>query len=226
MARLPLIRLKTERTSAHPWIFAKMIQHPRARLGPGTLVEVQSETGVFVGRGIYHPTQTIGLRLLTEDPDEALDGAFFLRRLAAAKRLREEVLRLPEVTDGYRLVHAEGDGLSRHAIGAADSTVTIPMTGGVDSLNVAAASATNGPPRASPTWNNTRNTRAFFRKLSFSAEKNWHQNSGAKRLDSIRGGGMPIDYGKVPVRARVFFTQELGGLLAALSGSLPKHAND
>lgn len=36
---------------------------------------------------------------------------------------------------------AEGDGLSRHAIAAADSTVTIPMTGGVDSLNVAAASA-------------------------------------------------------------------------------------
>ena len=36
---------------------------------------------------------------------------------------------------------AEGDGLSRQAIAAADSTVTIPMTGGVDSLNVAAASA-------------------------------------------------------------------------------------
>lgn len=36
---------------------------------------------------------------------------------------------------------AEGDGLSRQALAAADSTVTIPMAGGVDSLNVAAASA-------------------------------------------------------------------------------------
>lgn len=36
---------------------------------------------------------------------------------------------------------AEGDGLSRRALDAADSIVTIPMTGGVDSLNVAAASA-------------------------------------------------------------------------------------
>lgn len=36
---------------------------------------------------------------------------------------------------------AEGDGLSRQAIAAADSIVTIPMAGGVDSLNVAAASA-------------------------------------------------------------------------------------
>jgi tRNA G18 (ribose-2'-O)-methylase SpoU len=35
----------------------------------------------------------------------------------------------------------EGDGLSHHTIGAADLTVTIPMEGGVDSLNVAAAGA-------------------------------------------------------------------------------------
>lgn len=36
---------------------------------------------------------------------------------------------------------AEGDGLSRAALAAADVIVTIPMSGGVDSLNVAAASA-------------------------------------------------------------------------------------
>lgn len=36
---------------------------------------------------------------------------------------------------------SEGDGLSRAAIAAADTVVTIPMSRGVDSLNVAAASA-------------------------------------------------------------------------------------
>lgn len=36
---------------------------------------------------------------------------------------------------------AEGDGLSRAALAAADTIVTIPMAGGVDSLNVAAAAA-------------------------------------------------------------------------------------
>ena len=35
----------------------------------------------------------------------------------------------------------EGDGLSRRTLDAADLTVTIPMAGGVDSLNVAAAGA-------------------------------------------------------------------------------------
>lgn len=39
------------------------------------------------------------------------------------------------------LLGAEGDGLSRRALAAADTVVTIPMAGGVDSLNVAAASA-------------------------------------------------------------------------------------
>jgi tRNA G18 (ribose-2'-O)-methylase SpoU len=36
---------------------------------------------------------------------------------------------------------AEGDGLSRSALGAADTIVTIPMQHGVDSLNVAAAAS-------------------------------------------------------------------------------------
>ena len=36
---------------------------------------------------------------------------------------------------------AEGDGLSRQALAAADTVVTIPMAHGVDSLNVAAAAA-------------------------------------------------------------------------------------
>ncbi|GAA4767006.1 TrmH family RNA methyltransferase [Microbacterium gilvum] len=36
---------------------------------------------------------------------------------------------------------SEGDGLSRRALAAADTVVTIPMAGGVDSLNVASAAA-------------------------------------------------------------------------------------
>jgi tRNA G18 (ribose-2'-O)-methylase SpoU len=39
------------------------------------------------------------------------------------------------------MLGAEGDGLSRRALAGADTIVTIPMSGGVDSLNVAAASA-------------------------------------------------------------------------------------
>jgi len=39
------------------------------------------------------------------------------------------------------ILGTEGDGLSRHALSVADTIVTIPMLHGVDSLNVASASA-------------------------------------------------------------------------------------
>ncbi|MCX7935280.1 MAG: class I SAM-dependent rRNA methyltransferase, partial [Planctomycetota bacterium] len=103
---------KRERTSSHPWIFRKMVALPRRALARGALVEVRSKSGAFVGRGIFHPGQTICIRLLTAIPEETVDEDFFFRRLAAAKALREEVLRLPARTDSYRLAHAEADGLS------------------------------------------------------------------------------------------------------------------
>jgi hypothetical protein len=44
-------------------------------------------------------------------------------------------------------------------------------------------------------------TSVVLRKLSLNAAKNWHQNSGANRLDSRRGVGMPGHYCKVPMIA-------------------------
>ena len=41
-----------------------------------------------------------------------MDRAFLARRIAAARRLRKDVLRLPERTDAWRVVNAEGDGCS------------------------------------------------------------------------------------------------------------------
>ena len=58
------------------------------------------------------------------------DDAVSLRELAAAPPERLALV-----------FGAEGDGLSRTALAAADSVVTIPMLHGVDSLNVAAAAA-------------------------------------------------------------------------------------
>ncbi|MCU1422210.1 MAG: methyltransferase [Microbacteriaceae bacterium] len=64
----------------------------------------------------------------------------------AALALADDALTLDELAADppervALLLGAEGDGLSRAAIHAADSVVTIPMLHGVDSLNVASASA-------------------------------------------------------------------------------------
>src|SRR5215475_7719291 len=48
-------------------------------------------------------------------------------------------------------------------------------------MKTAAASVIKASALSPPIWNRIRKTSAFFRKLSLKAEKNWHQNRGAKR---------------------------------------------
>jgi tRNA G18 (ribose-2'-O)-methylase SpoU len=58
---------------------------------------------------------------------------------ADAVRLRDFAASIPERL--AIVLGAEGDGLTSEAIGAADTVIRIPMAHGIDSLNVAAASA-------------------------------------------------------------------------------------
>src|SRR5262245_3498385 len=109
---LPTVRLKIARRSSHPWIFQKMVEKPATRLPAGTVVDVTDRDGQWVGRGFYNGHSRIALRVLTTDPAEAIDGAFFARRIGRAVSLRRDWLRLDAVTDAYRLVFSEGDNLS------------------------------------------------------------------------------------------------------------------
>src|ERR1700754_4505788 len=105
----PVVRLKIERRSNHPWIFQKMVEKPDPRPKPGTIVDIVDRDGTFAGRGFYNGHSRISLRVLTSDPDEAVDESFFERKIADAVRLRRDVLKLDQVTDAYRVVHSEGD---------------------------------------------------------------------------------------------------------------------
>lgn len=78
----------------------------------GTVVRVEGPDGEPIGRGLYHPHVTLALRMLTRDPEELIDAAFFERRFRRARALREDSLRILEVSDSYRLIHAESDGIS------------------------------------------------------------------------------------------------------------------
>jgi len=108
----PLIRLKTQRRSNHPWIFQKMVEKPAQRPKPGTIVDIIDRDGSFAGRGFYNGHSRIALRVLSADPEQAVDADFFARKIDEAIRLRRGVLKLDAVTDAYRLIHSEGDGLS------------------------------------------------------------------------------------------------------------------
>ncbi|HEY2249724.1 MAG TPA: class I SAM-dependent methyltransferase, partial [Planctomycetaceae bacterium] len=109
---LPAVRLKITRRSSHPWVFQKMVEKPANRIPPGSVVDVFDRDGAWAGRGFYNGHSRIALRVLTADQVELIDVDFFSRRIGRAVELRRNSLQLDRVTDAYRLVNSEGDGLS------------------------------------------------------------------------------------------------------------------
>jgi 23S rRNA (cytosine1962-C5)-methyltransferase len=124
-ATLPQVRLKIARRSSHPWIFQKMVEKPATRLPGGTVVDILDRDGQWVGRGFYNGHSRIALRVLTSDPNEAIDAAFFGRRIEQAVALRRTWLGLDAVSDAYRLIHSEGDGLSGLVVDRFGPTVVL-----------------------------------------------------------------------------------------------------
>ncbi len=108
----PAVRLKNAWRSSHPWIFQKLVDKPPQKPKPGTIVDVFGVDGDWVGRGFYNGHSRIAVRILETDPDVQVDAAWFHAKIAQAVSLRREVLKLNATTDAWRVVHAEGDGLS------------------------------------------------------------------------------------------------------------------
>lgn len=90
--------------SGHPWIFASDVVD-RGDAAPGDAVRVVDHRNQLVGVAHYSSTSQITLRLLSGQL-EAIDRAFFLRRLRAALAHRERVV---ENSEAYRLVFSEAD---------------------------------------------------------------------------------------------------------------------
>ena len=93
--------------AGQPWVFRKAIDRAPKGLPAGAIVDVTDE-GRFVARGYHDPHSAIAVRILTREPAEAIDAAFWRRRVARAAALRRELV---TGTNGYRVVHGESDGL-------------------------------------------------------------------------------------------------------------------
>lgn len=109
---LPIVRLKGERKFIHPLIFQKAVERPSGRVLPGELVELRGMDDEFIGRGMFNGQAPMAVRLLTENESDQIDAHFIAEKIADAVKLRREIYKLDDVTDAYRVVHAEGDGLS------------------------------------------------------------------------------------------------------------------
>lgn len=97
--------------AGHPWVYAQAVERIEGGALAGDEVTVVDGRGNVLGRGLYSPRSAIVVRLYTHDRQTRIDAALFRQRLEAASERRRRLGLPSEDTDGYRLVHAEGDDL-------------------------------------------------------------------------------------------------------------------
>lgn len=95
----------------HPWVLDSAVDRIEGNPGDGDVVDLLSEKGKFIARGVYNSHSRIRVRLYTWQETESLDRDFWRRRLETAIRLRAD-LGYNDPEGAARLVFSEGDGLS------------------------------------------------------------------------------------------------------------------
>ena len=123
----------------HPWVFSGAIHHIEGTPEEGDVVRVVSADGRFLAVG-HIQIGSIAVRVLSFE-DIAIDRAFWKQRLAAAYGVRKSIFpqwekkdnsSLPlkggqegAITNAFRLVHGEGDGLPGLVIDVYDRTAVM-----------------------------------------------------------------------------------------------------
>jgi 23S rRNA (cytosine1962-C5)-methyltransferase len=112
----------------HPFIFKKMVIGTVGAAWPvdGDLVRVVDRDHLPLGFGLWNGRSQIALRLLTPGtmpPTREL----WASRIDRAVALRRDVLGLDAVTNAYRVLHAEGDGLSGLIVDRYDDVLSVEV---------------------------------------------------------------------------------------------------
>ncbi len=94
----------------HRWIFSGAVAEVLGDPAAGDTVRVVDAKNGFLANAAWSPESQLAARVWSFDPSEAIDAAFFGRRIAAAVELRR-FLGLDAAAGGCRLVHSEADGL-------------------------------------------------------------------------------------------------------------------
>jgi 23S rRNA (cytosine1962-C5)-methyltransferase len=92
-------------------VYAQAIDRVESPAAAGDEVGVVDPRGNLLGRGFYSPGSAIPVRLVVRDSETRVDTAFFRSRVERALALRTALGIAHDPAAGFRLVHAEGDGL-------------------------------------------------------------------------------------------------------------------
>jgi 23S rRNA (cytosine1962-C5)-methyltransferase len=95
----------------HPWVYGNSVAKVEGAYADGDAVEVRGVDGRFLAHAFVNDRSRLRLRLVSFEREAPLEPELLRARVAEAVRLRHDVLRLPERTTAYRVIHSEGDGL-------------------------------------------------------------------------------------------------------------------
>ncbi|NUQ65333.1 MAG: class I SAM-dependent rRNA methyltransferase [Pirellulales bacterium] len=95
----------------HPWVLDTAIARVQCSPDDGAEVELLSDKGQWIARGLFNSRSRIRVRLYSWTAGQALDVAFWSTRLQAALDLRRQ-LAYDDPDGAARLVFSESDGLS------------------------------------------------------------------------------------------------------------------
>lgn len=124
----PCVVLRQGRESSlrrrHPWVFSGAIAERKGSLKAGVLVDVLAKDGTYLGTG-HWGTRSIAVRVLSFEKIE--DETLLLQeKLQRAVRLRTLLgLISNSTTNGFRLIHGEGDELPGLVIDIYGSTAVV-----------------------------------------------------------------------------------------------------
>lgn len=117
----------------HPWVFSGAIRSLPPDAADGAIVPVHSHDGRWLAAGYLNRASQIQVRLLSWNRDEAIDDAFWRRRLAASVQRRAHLAADPQ-TNAYRLVNGENDYLPGLVVDRYDRWLVLQAgTLGIDS---------------------------------------------------------------------------------------------
>lgn len=97
--------------TANPVVYPAMIRDASAGAKPGDWVHVYDKTGAPAGNGLWNPRSRVPLRML-HSGEQFVEETFLTELVDRAIRHRIDFLQLPKVTDAFRVVHSDADGLS------------------------------------------------------------------------------------------------------------------
>ena len=115
MNNYPKIILKKDKEKSlqrfHPWLFTGAIEEVTDDLKNGDIVEIYDFTKNYIATGFYQDEGSIAVKIFSFSKCE-IDKYFWKEKIRKAILLREQLdFFKSEITNVFRLIHGEGDGM-------------------------------------------------------------------------------------------------------------------